>query len=286
MSNKQSKAKIWLNDILRLERINNFPGMDNVRVRFIKNYQDADAVIEVFQDSGREALLKDQYWNYGKRKLYKPGQITVGLIRVNANDNSWLLFHVGKVIKDLDKMDGVGYEFEEYLDYEPYYGRVLIKYHNKSQNMVRTSEVMTECEVTEIRAEIFDQDIFPGYEWVNVSWKTLKRVVTKPTWRTALTNQKGVYLITDTKTGKMYVGSASGNDKILGRWQAYLDNGHGGNKDLVKLVKEKGFDYVKQNFRYALLDQFKASTSEEIILRRESYWKNVLLTKDFGYNGN
>ena len=72
----------------------------------------------------------------------------------------------------------------------------------------------------------------------------------KSDWKAALENQKAVYLLTDTKTGKLYVGSAtSENGMLLQRWKNYVANGHGGNKELRELVDEKGFDYIKDNFR-------------------------------------
>ena len=97
-------------------------------------------------------------------------------------------------------------------------------------------------------------------------------------------NQKGVYLITDTHTGKRYVGSAYGNDMLLGRWESYIKTGHGGNVEL----KELPFDYIKEYFRYTILEIFKASTDDKIITNREKYWKDVLMTriKRFGYNDN
>jgi hypothetical protein len=50
-----------------------------------------------------------------------------------------------------------------------------------------------------------------------------------------LQNQKGVYLITDISNGKMYVGSAYGENMILGRWESYVKTYHGGNVGLKKL---------------------------------------------------
>lgn len=96
-------------------------------------------------------------------------------------------------------------------------------------------------------------------------------------------NQKAVYLIVDTKTGKKYVGSAYGNDMLLGRWRNYIANGHGGNK----LLKSLDFEYIKENFKYSILEIFKSSVDDEIIINRESFWKEVLLTRtEFGYNDN
>jgi hypothetical protein len=71
---------------------------------------------------------------------------------------------------------------------------------------------------------------------------------------------------------------------ILGRWGSYINNGHGGNKGL----KDLGFDYIKENFTYSILDTFRSAVDDAYIIEREIYWKNVLLTRerDFGYNEN
>ena len=141
---------------------------------------------------------------------------------------------------------------------------------------------INELEIDEILPETFNDDNFPGYENVDLSWEDLKRIVNKKDWKTALENQKGVYLITDTKTGKFYVGSAYWNDMILGRWKVYIKNGNWGNEWL----KELNFDYIKKNFRYSILDIYKSTTDDNIIIERESRWKELLLTRKFGYNKN
>ena len=77
--------------------------------------------------------------------------------------------------------------------------------------------------------------IFPDVRIVKLSWGELKRVVQKEGWKAALQNQKGVYLISDTRNGNMYVGSAYGENLLLGRWQSYAHNGHGANAGLKEL---------------------------------------------------
>ena len=49
---------------------------------------------------------------------------------------------------------------------------------------------------------------FPGFNAVLLSHTMLKTIIREanPSWRTALANVSGVYVITDTSTGKMYVG--------------------------------------------------------------------------------
>ena len=142
--------------------------------------------------------------------------------------------------------------------------------------------LLDKMEVLELKREVLKRE-FPGYDNVNVSYKELESLIETPAWKTALENQKAVYLIVDTKTGKKYVGSAYGNNMLLGRWRNYIANGHGGNK----LLKPLDFEYIKENFKYSILEIFKSSVDDEIIRNRESFWKEVLLTRgEFGYNDN
>jgi len=117
---------------------------------------------------------------------------------------------------------------------------------------------------------------------VNISWSELSRVIIKENWKTALKNQKGVYLITDISNGKMYVGSAYGENMILGRWESYIKTYHGGNVELKKLSN----NHIKTNFRYSILDIFKSTIDDTIIIARENWWKETLLSRKFGYNSN
>lgn len=80
----------------------------------------------------------------------------------------------------------------------------------------------------------------------------------------------------------MYVGSAYGENMILGRWQDYIKNGHGGNQD----IKNLEFDYIKKYFKYSILEIFKSTIEDKFIISRECWWKRVLLTRNFGYNCN
>jgi hypothetical protein len=268
---------IKLNDILKIDNL------DNVKIRFNLMFGGNWNPIEMFKNNEMDIILGGHYWNYDKKKSYQEGQITVGFIRIKSNENLWLLFHIGKITKDLNIQNGVGYEYETLTEYEKYFGRIIVRFKNKSQNMVRKAEsVINDCEIAQILPDVFDNDIFPGYDKVNISWNELSRIITKDTWKTALQNQKGIYLITDSTNGKMYVGSASGNEMILNRWKSYVETGHGDNKDLKNL----DFNHIKQYFRYSILDIFKSTTDQQIILERESWWKFVLQSRKFGYNNN
>ena len=267
---------IKLNDILQIKNL------ENVKIRFNLMFGQNWNPIEIYKNGDFSTLLEGQYWN-NKKKSFKDGQITIGFIRIQANDNLWLLFHIGKITKDLNKLGGCSYEYEVLSDYEKYFGRLIIRFKNTAQTMIRNANsVIEDCEVYKILPDSFDNDIFQGYEKVNISWVEMSRVVEKETWKTALQNQKGVYLISDVSNGKMYVGSAYGENMILGRWQSYVITGTGGNIELKKF----DFDYIKKNFRYSILDIYKKTTDDQIIIDRESWWKEVLQSRTYGYNKN
>ena len=82
--------------------------------------------------------------------------------------------------------------------------------------------------------------------------------------------------------GKKYVGSATGENMLWGRWKEYIANGNGGNIELKNL----DFSYIQKNFRYSILEIYKSTTDDDAILERESWWKELLMTRQFGYNKN
>ncbi len=139
--------------------------------------------------------------------------------------------------------------------------------------------------VVEVREERMSVGEFPGYNGVLVSHQILRTVVREeiPTWRTALSNVAGVYVVVDTVTGKQYVGSAYGVGGFWQRWKAYSQIGHGGNKELVALLAKEGAEYAS-NFQFSILEVADLNASKERILAREVHWKNVLCSRKHGYN--
>jgi hypothetical protein len=221
-------------------------------------------------------------------KRFVNDEVVFCFIPYDAED--WLLVNVFKVLDDSKQL--IEADEEATSDYKQYLGRLIITWKDRNTRNVRMKSIenIEKLTVKTILEEPYNEiaEAFPGYENVNLSWEDLSRVLKLKTWRTALENQKGVYLITDTATNKRYVGSAYGDNMILGRWQDYAKNGHGGNKLLKELIANEGLDYVKHNFRYSILDIYKSSVNDEIIIRRESWWKELLLTRnpEFGYNDN
>ena len=223
-----------------------------------------------------------------KQRYFNVGQIAICLLKLSYD--TWLLTTIKRVTKELGVYDGINYEGEELEEYRQYYGRVIIKYHKTAQTQgMFYSTVQKDLEVLQLLPAAFDGEEFPGYDNVRLSYLQLAAIIQrrKQSWVAALENQKAVYLITDTSNGKLYVGSAT-SDKgmLLARWSSYVENGHGGNKELIALVREKGLEYVQQHFQYSILENYNARIDDHVVLKRESWWKETLQSRKVGYNDN
>ena len=84
----------------------------------------------------------------------------------------------------------------------------------------------------------------------------------------------------------LYVGSASGNEGIWGRWKDYVEtNGHGDNELLIEAIK-KDSNYALKHFQWFILETFPLTVPTDYVLKREKIFKEKLCTISFGYNMN
>ena len=195
-------------------------------------------------------------------KRFKNGDIVFCFIPYSS-DKDWLLVNAYRVLDDSKFL--VDADEESFAEYAPFFGRLVVHFEDKGRNVVvRSEDIINSIYVKTILEHPYNElgEDFPGYENVDLSWNDLRRVLKFKNWQTALENQKAVYLITDTATNKRYVGSAYGDNMLLGRWRNYAENGHGGNKELKALVEEKGLDYVKDTIHNSILDIYKSTTDD------------------------
>ena len=107
-----------------------------------------------------------------------------------------------------------------------------------------------------------------------------------PTYYEAMKKITGIYCLTDTSNGKLYIGSATVQYGFAQRWGNYLSSKHGGNVRLENLYKQNGEKYFEKYFTFTLLEYFGLSYDTEKIYKREQYWKKCLNTIEHGYNDN
>jgi hypothetical protein len=129
--------------------------------------------------------------------------------------------------------------------------------------------------ISEIRAA-FKEDAFPGFSRF---MKSLSEIDSLPkSWIEPLRTTRGVYLLSCPKTKAQYVGSATGEDGFWGRWQSYVQTGHGGNVGL-KIVEPS-------DYRVSILETAGNQSTKDEILALEQLWKAKLQSKEMGLNKN
>ena len=223
---------------------------------------------------------------------YRPGRddfnrpVIFSLIQFYHETDVWLFGGVFRVLaRHADR-----YEVEFADRGESFLGRLKLRspYRNRTTR-VNFENHYAELEVQEILREPYSGRVFPGFEDIDLSFEELETLVRneRTDWKSALKSVKGIYLITDTNTGKRYVGSAYGGTGIWSRWCSYVATGHGGNVELEALIADPNLEYCRQSFRFALLETRPALTSDEVIIAREGFWKQILLTRgEQGLNRN
>lgn len=230
-----------------------------------------------------EVFIRDRVEWQGWQE-YRPSRdefnrpLIFSLIQFYHETDAWLFGGIFRVRArhehryDVELLD-VGRSFIGRLKlYSPYRGRTTRTYFENHYE---------EFEVLEILREPYMGRQFPGYEDIDLSFEELEALVKneRPDWKAALESVKGIYLISDVKTGKRYVGSAYGDQGIWSRWCAYVASGHGGNAELRAMVTNPTLDYCRGNFRFALLEHRSNRTPDETILNREAFWKRILFTR-------
>ena len=274
--------EIKINDLLKFDS----SIIDSVKIKFNQASPESDP-LDLYQ---KDPEIINTEWLLWKehRRYFREGQIAVCFLKLGWD--TWLLTTIKKITKDLNVEKGISFVGEELEAYKKYYGRVIVKYHKTFQTQgIYYKNICDELIVNQILPATFDGYDFPGYDKVRLSFEQLETIISqnKRDWVAALENQKAVYLITDTNNGKLYVGSATSNQgMLLQRWSNYVANGHGGNVELKALVEKEGFEYIRKNFQYSILENYNAKVDDHVILERESWWKETLRSREFGYNSN
>lgn len=241
------------------------------------------------EDDPLDVYFKGEFeeWQSWQNKKNFPRKYIIPLIQMPGIDR-WLFAggYISKSSEYLEEHKYYRYKTECISELEYFSGKLIISFKRSGRQSYLNAETWyVKMIVAEIKPEKLIVEDFKGYNKIIISKSKLDLIVSQSidSWRSALSNVSGVYLITDRATGKLYVGSATGGGGIWQRWCSYSLNGHGGNKNIITVLNKKGPEYA-DNFQYSILEIADTHTSKDDILERESYWKNVLCTRKYGYN--
>ena len=244
-----------------------------------KKHQPLDVFVRSKEEWEGWQRYKGEKDNFNRKYIF-------ALIDFYPESDVWLFGGIYEVIA----RDARSYKVRLDKDYEELIGRLKVHFVRPSRaKAVKLEKYYNKMVVSEILKECYTGEEFCGYEKINHGFRSIEHIIktNKPDWKAALENTKGVYLITDKNNGKRYVGSAYGDSGIWSRWACYIGTGHGGNDELIEIIKEKGIEYARSNFVFALLEYRSMKADDKTIVEREKYWKEVLLTRgQYGYNKN
>lgn len=241
--------------------------------------------------NNRPVFLK--YQNYQGNDVFKGCDYIVSFI---GEENSTARFVgvfkiVGKDVGVLNYEEGdisfganFSYVMEEQSGFEDLVDKVVVNWNNPR---AWHQWITNDMEVVELSPGLH-YSTFSDYLDVILTFPELCEIVRNnySDWRIALSAVKGVYLITDIKTGRLYVGSAYGDYGIWGRWHDYVTtNGHGGNKSLAVLCGSNP-TYAADNFRFSILMILPKTITADEAIRKEQLFKRKLGSNSFGLNNN
>lgn len=221
------------------------------------------------------------YQNHQKRDVFRDVKYIVSFV----GEGGVLARFIGVYeILGNEFVDGFfEYKMRETPGYDDLKERVIIRWENP---ISWHQWIKNEMEVQEISPGLHYKR-FTDYFDLILTYPELKEIIDNQysDWKTILSSVKGVYLITDINTGKLYVGSAYGENGVWGRWTEYVNtNGHGNNKMLRELVVSDK-DYAN-NFQFSILMLLPKTVTSDMAIEKEQMFKNKLGTNAFGLNMN
>ena len=182
------------------------------------------------------------------------------------------------------------YDLEKQDIMQEYEDRLIIDWGQGARNWCHNGT--TEKEIVALMPHRNAQLVskLTDFENMRLSFDELESIIAAPDfysdWVGALSTTYAIYLITDTVSGKQYVGSAYGKNGLYGRWSEYVNTRHGGNKKIKELLKEDSERYHKFQFSILQILPKSLAVDNTSVIEIESLWKSKLNTIQFGLNDN
>ena len=250
-------------------------------------------------------------FRYGLYDSIKENINSIGVQEYCSNsfktNKKYLLFFLGKT-PSKSILKGA-YIVGEYIEKEKYIGRLLIgskgylelKPLKELEELINRVEIDYEHKQGWSRTSFDEVTIsalypkenfrkvkeFTSYENVYLSYEELKEIVDNGylDYKLPLKSINAIYMIVDKSSGKQYIGSAYGEDGLYGRWHSYIyTEGTGNNLMLEELKIKNEKHYI--NYTFHILRVLPKSISIDEVIKLETKYKDMYLTKIYGLNKN
>ena len=256
-------------------------GLDTkANVKLVRHKDSRQDLYNLYKSNRTKFLA---YQNSQSKDIFKKVDYIISFIGEEGNLSRFI-----GVYQITDKrrisVDLFEYQMQEVLQqFDDLKERVIIKWSNA---ISWHQWIKNKMEVIEIHPGLHYQQFTDYFDFI-LNFDELREIITNQyrDWKRMLSATKGVYLINDTKTGKLYVGSAYGDDGIWGRWSNYSStNGHGNNKTLKELLKNDPIH--GSHFQFSILMLLPSTVTADEAIKKEALFKKKLGTNSFGLNNN
>ena len=204
--------ELLLNDVLNLTEVE----IDNSRIELNMTEGSGgiayiDKWLSLEQNEKDSGITYCSYWGwYGNKKNFSIGQTVFSFIKMSYDE--WLFISAAEIV---DVPVGSRAKVKIIKRLVPLFGRLVMKYkkgNTYARYVFRMNNVIENCTVKEILPCQYSGEQFEGYDCVHLPFRKLSNVFNgkiMPTYYEALKKVTGIYCLTDTKNGKLYIGSYS-----------------------------------------------------------------------------
>lgn len=266
-------------------------GLDKKSKR-IKLFRHKTKTIDLYNLYRSDKAMFLRYQSQQSKEVFRNADYIVSFVGEKGTRSRFIgvfkIISMKKLRKKKVSVDNGLYQYEyvisEVKGYEDLKERVIIDWGKGAQSWYQY--ISNVKQVIEIQPGLHYKQFTDYFDFI-LNYKELKEIIQNSyiDWRRMLSITKGIYLINDTKTGKLYVGAAYGENGIWGRWSYYIKtNGHAENKILKKLIT-KDQEYA-HNFQYSILMLLPSTITPNEAIKKELLFKRKLGTNSFGLNGN
>jgi hypothetical protein len=263
------------------------PSVAGQRGALLSLVDDHPELFELYQDThprGPEATLKSRKYaasfvvnDYGEARfvaIYRvQGWVYQSFAELSSDQRRTALADkiTGENISVFDGSDSGGravFNLEPLSDFSALKGRLIVP-RPAGRAYVRLAENCA-LPITRIEEEARFIPPMPTWDALTLGAQDIRTI--PRSWADRLSQWRGIYHIVDTFDGARYVGSAYGEENILGRWRAHVQRERGVTVELGKR------DPI--SFRFSILELLAPNAAMEDVVAREGSWKERLATRE------
>ena len=283
---KEATVTSSFQGVLTLGHILSAAGIQPSDVLVIRHTYSEDGLASAADLTDEKILAYTRQQSHGNKIGANPPKVWLSFVAEGGLRSRFLMAHDNNGVVDNEgTVDHRFFDLRMSEALSSLRNRLTIEWSRDPVNWAKRGEHAESFRVLEIADPKIEP--FPGFDSLVIDFPTLGLVMEDARyrdWQTALAAVQGVYLIVDRLTGRQYVGKADGRERVLGRWRAYWNSGHGGNVGLREVFAVESV--TPERFQFSLLRVFGPEVPADQVNAAESHFKSALLSRQFGFNRN